>query len=524
MVCVMTDAFTKYVELVALSSKTAEEVAKAIMDTWITRYSTPKEILTDGGKEFANNLMKCLCKELGVLHRQTSPYHPDTNASAEVFNRTMKHYLAAALDEPYLDWEELLPALRIAYNTSVSKATRATPFSLVFGMEPNMPFFDMEHALTMDETYPDMLSNLKAMRRKAEEINLQYKAKYKKYYDKANKTEMQDIRKGQEILVENSHKVGPNPKFHPAFNGPFPVIEVDGTRIHYRDGKKAKVAHMNRVKKVKVSEKGEKRRAEEELLNTEKRPALRSSPKYTGKTAAERRRRPLRGVNNEGPKVQENEGNHEDSRQDSASQDYSDAEAREIRDQTHYSNADWEEDPDITMQSVRNSRKSDESADSSADSEEFELARSFMGDRSQRPGRDVESSDSSAEQHNPKILDFTNESTLLDLPMDKEANYFPPTPNFTQYREGAHALSDSESEEEEESNKWRESERRGASACPQEHLVRNKEREREQGHEEFRNLRSRGPIVEDQNLPNRPLEWKPYRKQKESTERREQCS
>ena len=39
-VMVITDSFTKYVELVALPNKEAGTVAKAIVDTWVTRYST----------------------------------------------------------------------------------------------------------------------------------------------------------------------------------------------------------------------------------------------------------------------------------------------------------------------------------------------------------------------------------------------------------------------------------------------------------------------------------------------------
>ena len=255
MICVITDAFTKYTELVAVRSKEAGEVAKAIMDTWITRYSTPKEIVTDGGKEFANKLMEAICQELSILHKQTSPYHPETNASAEVFNRTMKLYLATALDQnKYLDWEDLLPALRICYNTSVSKATRATPFSLVFGMDANMPFFDLEKAIIYDEKYPELLANLKAMREKAAEANLVYRKKYKEYYDKAKKAVSQEIAHGEWIWVENTHKVGPNPKFHPAFLGPFKVVETKGLNIYYQDKKKIKVAHMNRVKKAIVKE------------------------------------------------------------------------------------------------------------------------------------------------------------------------------------------------------------------------------------------------------------------------------
>ena len=130
-VCVMTDAFSKYIEVEAIADKSAKTVAKTIMETWVTRYSTPKEIVTDGGKEFANELLNELCKELGILHKTTTPYHPQTNGAVEVFNRTMKHFLATAIEAPFTDWECLLPALRLCYNTSVSKATQMTPFSLV---------------------------------------------------------------------------------------------------------------------------------------------------------------------------------------------------------------------------------------------------------------------------------------------------------------------------------------------------------------------------------------------------------
>ena len=108
-VMVITDSFTKYVELVALPNKQAGTVAKVIVDTWVTYYSKPAEILTDGGKEFANKLLNSICLELGVLHKQTSPYHPQCNAQVEVFNRTMRHYLQNGLSSPYLDWEDLFP-------------------------------------------------------------------------------------------------------------------------------------------------------------------------------------------------------------------------------------------------------------------------------------------------------------------------------------------------------------------------------------------------------------------------------
>ena len=60
----MTDAFTKYVELAAIKDKSAEEVVGAIMDYWITHYSTPKEIINDNGREFVNRVSKELFRRL----------------------------------------------------------------------------------------------------------------------------------------------------------------------------------------------------------------------------------------------------------------------------------------------------------------------------------------------------------------------------------------------------------------------------------------------------------------------------
>ena len=247
-IMVMTDAFTKYVELVALPNKEASVVAQAIYECWLTRYSTPKEIVTDGGKEFSNKLLKGICEKLSILHKQTSPYHPECNAAVEVFNRTMRQFLQATIAEPFVDWEPLLPALRISYNTSVSKATLATPFSLVFGMQPNMPFFDLETAISYDEEQPDLLKELQAVRKIAERNNIEYRKKYQAYYDMKFKTENRPISLSDMIFVENMYKTGANPKLQPSWLGPYPVVKIKEQNIYYKAKNKVKVAHFNRVK------------------------------------------------------------------------------------------------------------------------------------------------------------------------------------------------------------------------------------------------------------------------------------
>ena len=55
---VMTDAFSKYVEIFATPNKEAETVSLAIFNRWICRFGCPLEIVSDGGKEFVNKIEK----------------------------------------------------------------------------------------------------------------------------------------------------------------------------------------------------------------------------------------------------------------------------------------------------------------------------------------------------------------------------------------------------------------------------------------------------------------------------------
>ena len=70
----MTDAFTKYAEVVAIPDKEAPTVATEFFNKWICRYGVPSQIHTDGGKEFINKLSKDLCEKFEIKHTKNTPY------------------------------------------------------------------------------------------------------------------------------------------------------------------------------------------------------------------------------------------------------------------------------------------------------------------------------------------------------------------------------------------------------------------------------------------------------------------
>ncbi len=135
----ITDAFTKYAVVTKIDNKEAEMVARAIFENWFCKFGIPAQIHTDGGKEFVNKLSAELFELLNVQHSKTSPYHPQCNSQVEVFNKTVKKYLASFVDESTLNWQDFLPALMLAYNTSYHPTIATTPFELLFGVKPRLP-------------------------------------------------------------------------------------------------------------------------------------------------------------------------------------------------------------------------------------------------------------------------------------------------------------------------------------------------------------------------------------------------
>ncbi len=82
-VMVIPDAFAKLAELVPLKDKKVGTVARAIVNTWIWRYFTPKMLVTYRGQEFCSKLSDELFSKLGVDRRRTSAYLPQTNVTYE---------------------------------------------------------------------------------------------------------------------------------------------------------------------------------------------------------------------------------------------------------------------------------------------------------------------------------------------------------------------------------------------------------------------------------------------------------
>jgi transposase InsO family protein len=227
MVLVMTDAFSKYSEAIAIPGKQAETVAMEIFIHWICRFGSPVQINSDNGTEFVNKLTKELFKLLDIKHSTTTPGHPQCNAQAEVFNKTMAKYLDSFVDGSTLDWEQYLLALQFFYNTSYHSTIAPTPFELLYGIKPRTPSIwgqDIQRKFYGESFAAERLQILQKARQIAKEHIDEKQKEYKIQHNR--KARPHNFSIGQQVLYAQTDFVGKNKKLAPKYIGQATIVEV----------------------------------------------------------------------------------------------------------------------------------------------------------------------------------------------------------------------------------------------------------------------------------------------------------
>ena len=130
------DRFTRWPEAIPLTGITAEDVAKAFIQGWVSRFGTPSTIVTDRGRQFQSNLWTALTTLLGSKRARTTSYHPQANGLVERFHRQLK---AALKTHPQSTWVESLPLVLLGIRTALKEDLHCTAAELVYGTNLRLP-------------------------------------------------------------------------------------------------------------------------------------------------------------------------------------------------------------------------------------------------------------------------------------------------------------------------------------------------------------------------------------------------
>ena len=133
------DRFTRWVEAIPLEDQSAERVAKALVDNWISRFGVPVKIVTDQGRNFSSKLLKSLANLLGVDIFHTTAYHPQSNGIIERWHRSLKTSLMCKLGNRNHAWMEQLGPVLLGLRSAVKEDLGYSPAELVYGTNLRLP-------------------------------------------------------------------------------------------------------------------------------------------------------------------------------------------------------------------------------------------------------------------------------------------------------------------------------------------------------------------------------------------------
>ena len=83
--------------------------------------------------------MEMVCDLVNIKQLRTISLHPQADGQSERMIRTTKIMITCFVDDNQENWDSGLNQLMFAYNSSVHKTTKQTPFMMVYGRAPRIP-------------------------------------------------------------------------------------------------------------------------------------------------------------------------------------------------------------------------------------------------------------------------------------------------------------------------------------------------------------------------------------------------
>ncbi|KAD4585406.1 hypothetical protein E3N88_23007 [Mikania micrantha] len=229
---VAVDYFTKWPEVKPLATITGKQVINFFWENIICRFGLPGEIVTDNGKQFADDPFKTWCRELKIKQIFSSVAHPQSNGQVERMNRSIVDGIKARLGREGKNWIDELPSVLWAIRTTEKTSHGKTPFSLTFGSEAVIPAeigirSPRQHQFSPTSNDKELELNLDLLeeeRNMASIKEARYKQAIEQYYNK--KVRHVRFRPGDLVLRKNeASRQEDTGKLGPKWEGPYRVKE-----------------------------------------------------------------------------------------------------------------------------------------------------------------------------------------------------------------------------------------------------------------------------------------------------------
>ena len=205
-VLVVVDHFMRYVQAFVTKNHMVRTTARVLYNNYFSVFGFPQHLMSDQGTEFCGKVIAVMCSLLGVEKIWMTPYHPQTNGSAERVHQMLQRMIGKLDPEKRRKWPAHIGSIIIAYNSTRSLVTGYSPYYLMFERRPRLPIdllFPTCRTQMLTRTIDEYIASLYDRLRKslviAQDCAVKEAQRQKRLYDR--KVGAVELRPGDNILV-----------------------------------------------------------------------------------------------------------------------------------------------------------------------------------------------------------------------------------------------------------------------------------------------------------------------------------
>lgn len=212
-----------------IKDKTKMTAARLLYRVFLEAGTMIRELVSDQGKEFLNDVIQDLCALFAVKKIDTSAYHPQSNGIAERRNEMIMASLTTWVNAKQDNWHEGLEAVQFVLRATPREDTGLSPFFCVYGREPSLPHDAFMHEDRPMDLHAEIERNMQNLRLAEKVVDEAFGRKAARI-ERANEAVKRAMRVsvGDLVMIRMAPAKGRSKKLDPKFTGPWQVMEAAG--------------------------------------------------------------------------------------------------------------------------------------------------------------------------------------------------------------------------------------------------------------------------------------------------------